>query len=112
MNVSDWKPGSKWEHRRNDINGPIDLAGKVVEFLPPKRLVITWAFPEDIANEEKHTRFTLEIEPFLGVTRLILEHNLLESDSDMLQEITEGWPKVISSLKSLLETGHALPQLW
>jgi hypothetical protein len=44
--------------------------------------------------------------------RLTVTHDRLEPDSEMLQGITEGWPKVLSSLKSLLEEGQALPQLW
>jgi len=39
-------------------------------------------------------------------------HARLESGSEMLEGITEGWPKVLSSLKSLLEVGRPLPKLW
>jgi uncharacterized protein YndB with AHSA1/START domain len=42
-NVSDWKPGSRWEHRRVDSATTLDIAGKVVENDPPRRLVLTWA---------------------------------------------------------------------
>src|SRR5439155_23227770 len=111
-NVSDWKPGSRWEHRRGGKNGPLDLVGKVVESVPPKRLVITWAFPADESRPEKHSRVTFEIEPYRGVVRLTVTHDQLEPGSDMLEGITKGWPKVLSSLKSLLEVGQALPTLW
>jgi uncharacterized protein YndB with AHSA1/START domain len=111
-NVSDWKPGSKWEHRRSDKAGTIDLVGKVVESSPPRRLVLTWAFPADRAREEKHSRVTFEIEPIGDVVRLTVTHDHLEDGSDMLKGITEGWPKVLSSLKSLLESGRPLPPLW
>ena len=43
VNVSDWKPGSRWEHRRVDDAGTVDIVGKVVESSPPRRLVFTWA---------------------------------------------------------------------
>ena len=112
VNVSDWKPGSIWEHRQRDQDGPIDLVGKVVEFLPPQKLVLTWAFLEDKEAEEKHSKVTVELEPFQGVVRLTLTHEGLEVDSDMMIGITEGWPKVISSLKSLMEAGKPLPRLW
>ena len=46
-NVSDWKLGSKWEHRRSDDQRKLDMVGKVIEIAPPRRLVITWAFPAD-----------------------------------------------------------------
>jgi len=111
-NVSDWLPGSKWEHRRSDKERTLDLVGKVIESSPHRRLVLTWAFPGDAASEEKHSMVTFEIEPIGDVVRLTVTHNRLELGSEMLQGITEGWPKVLSSLKSLMEVGRPLPQLW
>ena len=111
-NVSDWKPGSRWEHRRSDENRTLDLVGKVIESSAPLRLVITWAFPADEEHEEKHSRVTFEIEPIRGVARLTVTHDGLEPNSEMLRGITEGWPIVLSSLKTLLETGRPLPKLW
>jgi uncharacterized protein YndB with AHSA1/START domain len=111
-NISDWKPGSKWEHRSSDKERALRLVGKVIESTPPRRLVITWASPADEARPEKHSRVTFEIEPVRDAVRLTVTHDSLEPASDMLKGITEGWPKVLSSLKSLLETGKALPKLW
>ena len=111
-NVSDWKPGSRWEHRRSDPQGTADLVGKVLESDPPRRLVLSWAFPADESREGLHSRVCFEIEPFKEVVLLTVTHDRLEPGSSMLEGITEGWPKVLSSLKSLLETGKALPQLW
>ncbi len=111
-NVSDWKPGSRWEHRECNRERTIKLVGKVIESSPPRRLVLTWAFPSDAGHEEKHSRVTFEIEPFGEVVRLTVTHDRLEPDSAMLKGITEGWPKVISSLKSLIEAGRPLPKLW
>jgi uncharacterized protein YndB with AHSA1/START domain len=111
-NISDWKPGSRWEHRSSDKERTLKLVGKVVESSPPRRLVITWAFPADEAREEKHTRVTFEIEPIGDVVRLTVTHDRLEPGSEMLLGITEGWPKVLSSLKSMLEVGRPLPKLW
>jgi uncharacterized protein YndB with AHSA1/START domain len=111
-NVSDWKPGSKWEHRSADKERTLRLVGKVIESSPPRRLVLTWAFPADAASEEKHSRVTFEIEPIGDVARLTVTHDRLEPGSEMLEGITEGWPKVLSSLKSLMEVGRPLPKLW
>ena len=111
-NVSEWRPGSKWEHRRSDKKGTIDLVGKVIEWSPPRRLVLSWAFPADEGREERHSRVTFEIEPFRDVVRLTVTHDDLEAGSEMLEGITNGWPKVLSSLKSLLEVGRPLPKLW
>ncbi len=112
VNVSDWQPGSKWEHRRADKERALQLVGKVIESSPPRRLVLTWALPVDEAREEKHTRVTFEIEPLGSVVRLTVTHDRLEPGSEMLKGITAGWPKVLSSLKSLLEVGRPLPELW
>ena len=111
-NVSDWKPGSKWEHRGADKERTLKLVGKVIESSPPRRLVLTWAFPADAASEEKRSRVTFEIEPIGDVVRLTVTHDRFEPGSEMLQGITEGWPKVLSSLKSLMEAGRPLPKLW
>ena len=111
-NVSEWQAGSKWEHRSSGKERTLKLVGKVIESSPPRRLVLTWAFPADEAHEEKHSRVTFEIEPLGDVVRLTVTHDRLEPDSEMLHGITEGWPKVLSSLKSLMEVGRPLPKLW
>jgi uncharacterized protein YndB with AHSA1/START domain len=111
-NVSDWKPGSHWEHRESNNERTLKLVGKVIESSPPRRLVLTWADPSDKGREEKHSRVTFELEPVRGVVRLTVTHDRLEPGSDMLEGISAGWPKVLSSLKSLLESGRPLPRLW
>ena len=111
-NLSDWKPGSPWEHRSCDRKGTLGLVGKVVEFSPPRHLVLTWASPRDKARPEKHSRVTIGISPYRGVARLTVTHDRLQAGSEMLVGITEGWPKVLASLKTYLETGRPLPVLW
>ena len=111
-NVSDWKPGSAWEHREANNARTVRLVGKVIESTPPRRLVLTWADPADKDREEKHSRVTFDLEPVRGVVRLTVTHEHLDPGSDMLKGITEGWPKVLSSLKSLMESGRPLPRLW
>ena len=106
-NVSDWQVGSGWEHRRTDGSGVADVVGTIVESVPPKRLVNTWREPgKDAAQEE--SRVTFDIEPHGEIVRLTVTHeNLTESDR---AEVACGWPAVLSNLKSMLETGHVLPQ--
>ena len=112
VNVSDWKPGSRWEHRDSGIKGKVLMLGKVLESAPPRRLVITWADPADEKNEAKQTRVTFAIEDVRGIVKLTVTHDQLDVDSAMLKGITDGWPKVLSRLKTLLEGGKSIPTLW
>lgn len=107
-NVSDWKPGSNWEHRKQDGSNEVLILGKVVEFDAPRRMVWTWAFPADAANTAAHTRVTFELEQIEDMVRLSVTHDQLEPGSDMHRGITFGWPRVLSSLKTFLETGKPL----
>jgi len=111
-NVSDWRVGSKWEHRAFDGPRTLRLVGKVLESEPPRRLVLTWGYPEDAARDDRHSKVTFEIEPVGDAVRLTVTHERFAADSDMFEKISNGWPKVLSSLKSLLETGRPLPSLW
>jgi uncharacterized protein YndB with AHSA1/START domain len=108
-NVSDWKRGSRWEHRRTDAARTLDLVGEVIESNPPRRLVLTWAEPADQANRDKHSRVTFELDAIDDMVRLTITHEALAAGSEMLRKISAGWPRVLSSLKSQLETGKPLP---
>jgi uncharacterized protein YndB with AHSA1/START domain len=107
-NVSDWKPGSPWEHRDSTADPVVRLLGEVVESSPPHRLVLTWAEPSDRERLERHSRVTFELESVADMVRLRITHEDLEPGSTMERNISQGWPRVLSSLKSLLETGRAL----
>jgi uncharacterized protein YndB with AHSA1/START domain len=107
-NVSDWQKGSPWEHRGADPARTVDILGEVLEAEPPRRLVLTWFAPRDRARRERHSRVTFEIDPVADMVRLTVTHDHLEAASKMQRKITEGWPRVLSSLKSLLETGRPL----
>lgn len=109
VNVSDWKVGSPWEHQRADETHAVDLVGKVVESSRPRRLVLTWARPQDAQDVTKHSRVTFDIEPQgERLVRLTVTHENLKDDEKMLAGISSGWPMVLSNLKTLLETGRAL----
>jgi uncharacterized protein YndB with AHSA1/START domain len=109
VNVSDWRPESRWEHQRVDDARTVDIVGKVVESAAPHRLVLTWARPKDAEDVSSHSRVTFDIEPKgEGLVRLRVTHEDLENDPQMLAGISGGWPIVLSNLKTYLETGRAL----
>lgn len=107
-NVSDWQPGSRWEHVRDNAGRTVELVGEVVEHTPPRRLVTTWANASDAGNPEKYSRVSYDILPYEGMVRLTITHDELEAGSGMAVGISKGWPIVLSSLKSFLETGQAI----
>ena len=106
-NVSDWQPGSTWEHRRADGSGHVDVVGKVIETEPPTRLVITFEDSPDASREPSVVTFL--VEPHQDIVRLTVTHENLPNRA-MLDGISAGWPAVLANLKSLLETGEVLPQ--
>ena len=107
-NVSDWRPGSEWEHQRADATRAVVVLGEVVAASAPNRLVITWADPGDRGKKERHSRVTFNIETVGDMVRLTVTHEDLEQGSEMERKVSRGWPRVLSSLKSLLETGRPL----
>lgn len=107
INLSDWQPGSQWEHQRTDDAKTLDIIGNVIEVDAPNRLVVTWARPKEFDDETKHARLTFDIVPMAdGLVRLTITHDNL--DAEMLKSISGGWPMVLSNLKTFLETGRAL----
>lgn len=108
VNVSDWKPGSGWKHQRADGSDIVDILGKVIEFSPPKKMVMTWARPSEENDLAKHSRLTITVEPYTeALVRLTIIHDDL--DEAMINGISRGWPTVLSNLKTFLETGKPLP---
>jgi len=112
-NVSDWQVGSRWEHQRTDGSKIADVVGTVIESSPPKRLVSTWGLPgaeePDTTSRVTFDRVTFEIEPFGDIVRLTVTHENLADEADR-DEAARGWAAVMSNLKTLIETGHVLPQ--
>lgn len=103
----DWKAGSSWKLLAPD--GRVADAGEVVEIDPPRRLVLTWQnhlFPE--ATAEGFSRMSYDLVPVGSSVKLTVTHTMDRKDSILVSKVSGGWPTILSSLKSLLETGEAL----
>jgi uncharacterized protein YndB with AHSA1/START domain len=105
-NVSDWNPGSKWQHVADDGKRTVKVVGEVLESVPNKRLVMTWGDAVAAADKAKHSRVAIDIETVGEMVRLTVTHD--ELTPEMQRKIANGWPRVLSSLKSFLETGRPL----
>ena len=106
---SQWTPGSSWQLLSAD--GQIFDAGEIVEAEPPRRLVIRWQHqnkPE--LKAEGASLCTMELEPGATAVRLYITHTIEREPSKLIVAVSGGWPKVLSNLKSLLETGSAALQ--
>jgi len=101
---SEWKVGSPW---RMYADGGLMDSGEILESLSPKRLVMSWLSewkPEFKA--EGYARLVYEIEPMGSAAKLTLTHSMERPDSRFIEAVSDGWPLVLSNLKSLLETGE------
>ena len=82
-NVSDWKPGSKWNMVSIDGSDVVNITGEVLESRPHSRLVLSWASPENAGNKSEHSRVTFDIEAIGEVVRLNVVHDQLWAGSEM-----------------------------
>jgi uncharacterized protein YndB with AHSA1/START domain len=101
---SRWTAGSPWELVSG--GGQVFDAGEIVEAEPPRRLVIRWRHqnkPE--LKAEGDSLCTMELEPEGTAVKLSITHTIERDPSKLIVAVSGGWPKVISNLKSLLETG-------
>jgi uncharacterized protein YndB with AHSA1/START domain len=103
----DWKAGASWKLMLPD--GRVGDSGEVLEFDPPRRLVLSWRneFKPEL-HEEGYSRMTYTLEPKGGSVKLTVLHEMGKPDSKLIEGVSNGWPHLLSSLKSLLETGESL----
>jgi uncharacterized protein YndB with AHSA1/START domain len=107
--ASEWAPGSSWKMVYPD--GRISDAGDIVEAEPPRRLVIRWQHQDKPElKAEGDSLCTLELEPIGAAVKLSITHTIEREPSNLIVAVSGGWPKIISNLKSLLETGSAVLQ--
>jgi uncharacterized protein YndB with AHSA1/START domain len=101
---SEWKVGSSWQLVFPD--GRIADSGEVIEVDAPKRLVVKWRneFRPELKSEG-YSRCSFELEPVGGAVKLTITHAMERDESKFIGAVSEGWPSILSNLKSLLETG-------
>jgi len=104
--ASDWTVGSTYRFARE---GKPTIEGKVLASEPHKRLAYTWDPCAPNAHGECTSRVTFDLEPRGKVVKLTVTHDNLDEGGKTFRDISGGWPMVIASLKSLLETGKPLP---
>src|ERR1700730_3804832 len=106
---SQWTGGSSWKMVSG--GGQIFDSGEVVEAEPPRRLVIRWQHQNKTElKAEGESQCTMELEPIGNAVKLSITHTIEREPSKFIAAVSVGWPKVISNLKSLLETGSTVLQ--
>ena len=105
---STWKPGAAWRIVTPD--GAVADSGEVLEIEPNRRLVLKWRneFRPEI-RAEGYSRMTYELEPAGTSVKLTVIHEM-EKPGKFLKAVSMGWPHILASLKSLLETGESLEE--
>ncbi len=103
----DWEVGSPWRLVFSD--GRLADSGEVLEIDRPRRLVLSWRneFRPEV-KAEGYSRATFAIEQAGDMVKLTVTHEIDRQGSKFIEAVSGGWPIILSSLKSLLETGKAL----
>lgn len=108
--TGDWKEGSDYTFTVEGEDGGtrVVLAGKIIKNDHPNELVYQFTCPgnEEVCDEDTIVQYLLEESD--GYTKLILRHFNFEEGSKLVNMISSGWPAIMASLKSLMETGKAL----
>lgn len=106
---SEWKPGATWKILMPD--GAVADSGEVVEIDPHRRLVLKWRneFRPEL-KAEGYSRLTYQLEPERKSVKLTVIHEMEKERSKFIEAVSSGWPHILASLKSLLETGESLEE--
>jgi uncharacterized protein YndB with AHSA1/START domain len=105
---SDWKVGSPWRVMIPD--GRVADSGEVLEIERPRRLVLSWRNEFTEMKAEGYSRATFELEPVGETVKLTVTHEMDRDGSKFIAAVSTGWPHILSSLKSMLETGKPLEE--
>ena len=103
----EWKPGASWKLMIPD--GRVADSGEVIEIEPHRRLVLKWRneFKPEL-REEGYSRMSCELEKQGDSVKLTIVHEMDKAGTKFIDSVSNGWPMILASLKSLLETGESL----
>jgi uncharacterized protein YndB with AHSA1/START domain len=103
----EWKQGATWQLMFSD--GRVGDTGEIIEIEPHRRLVVSWRneFRPEL-KVEGYSRMTCELEQQGELVQLRIVHEMGQDNSKLIEAVSGGWPKILASLKSLLETGVSL----
>jgi uncharacterized protein YndB with AHSA1/START domain len=104
---SEWKPGASWRLMIPD--GRVMDAGQIIDIEPHRRLVLSWRneFKPEL-SAEGYSRLTYLLEAQGDAVTLTVMHEINVAGSKFIEAVSNGWPQILASLKSLLETGTSL----
>ncbi len=102
---SDFQKGSPWRLVFED--GRIADSGEILDVDPGKRLVIKWRNEwKPGLKDEGFSTCTMDLEPVDSAVKLTITHTINKENAKFIDAVAGGWPKVLSNLKSLLETNE------
>ncbi|HEV2378743.1 MAG TPA: SRPBCC family protein [Terriglobia bacterium] len=104
---TNWKAGAEWQMLFPD--GRVADTGEILELDPPRRIVLRWR--NEFRPELKAEGFalcTMDLEAVGAAVKLTITHTIERADSKFIEAVSVGWPKVLSNLKSMLETGQVV----
>lgn len=106
---SEWKQGASWKMLMPD--GGVTDSGEVLEIEPYRRLVLKWRneFKPEL-KAEGYSQLTYQLEKEGKSVKLTVIHQMAKEGSKLIDAVSQGWPHILSSLKSLLETGESLEE--
>lgn len=105
--TTEWKAGAEWQMVFPD--GRVADTGEILELERPKRIRLKWR--NEFRPELKAEGFalcTMDLAPVGAAVRLTITHTIERAGSKFIEAVSGGWPKVLSNLKSLLETGQVV----
>ena len=106
---SEWKKGSSWKLLTPD--GRVADSGQVLEHDPHKKFAVTWRHDLDLETQkEGYSRMSCELEQQGSSVKVSIVHAMDSKDSKLIEGVSDGWPMILASLKSMLETGTPIEE--